>query len=139
MRASLFYKIAAVLLLLFTAGHTIGFRQTQPDWGVDALVTMMKSIHFDAQGFSRSYWDFYTGFGLFVSLLLVFAAVVAWQLGTLSDETLRAMPLLRWSLPVCFGLETALNLKYFFIAPVVFSMVITVCLAMAAWLPARAK
>ena len=33
MRASLFYRIAAVLLLLFAAGHTLGFRQSDPAWG----------------------------------------------------------------------------------------------------------
>ena len=57
MRASIFYRIAAVLLLLFAAGHTLGFRQSDPAWGVDALLASMRSIHFDVQGFNRSYWD----------------------------------------------------------------------------------
>ena len=56
MRASLLYRIAAVLLLLFAAGHTLGFRQSDPTWGVDALLSSMRSIHFDVQGFNRSYW-----------------------------------------------------------------------------------
>ena len=139
MKASVFYKISAILLVLFAAGHTMGFRQTDPAWGVDTLIAMMKSMHFDAQGFSRSYWDFYVGFGLFVSILLVFAGLVAWQLGTLSDETLLTMPLLRWSLPVCFAIETLLNCKYFFIAPIAISIVITVFLTLAAWLPVRSR
>ena len=54
MRASIFYRIAAVLLLLFAAGHTLGFRQSDPTWGVDALLASMRSIHFDVQGFNRS-------------------------------------------------------------------------------------
>jgi hypothetical protein len=57
MRASLFYRIAAVLLLFFAVGHTLGFRQSDPSWGVDALLGSMRSIHFDVQGFSRTYWD----------------------------------------------------------------------------------
>src|SRR5437762_8810215 len=55
MKASTFYRIAAVLLLLFAVGHTVGFRQSDPQWGVDALLTSMRSIHFDVQGFTRTY------------------------------------------------------------------------------------
>jgi len=57
MKASLFYRIAAVLLLLIAVAHTLGFRQSDPTWGVDALLGSMRSIHFDVQGFSRTYWD----------------------------------------------------------------------------------
>ena len=53
MQASMFYRIA-VLLLLFAVGHTLGFRQADPKWGVDALLGSMRSIHFDVQGFNRS-------------------------------------------------------------------------------------
>src|SRR6266404_1259801 len=38
MRASIFYRIAAVLLLVFAVGHTLGFRQSDPRWGVDTLL-----------------------------------------------------------------------------------------------------
>ena len=59
MRASVFYRIAAVLLLLFALGHTLGFRQSDPTWGVDVLLGSMRSIHFDVQGFNRTYWDLF--------------------------------------------------------------------------------
>src|SRR6267378_1562563 len=74
MKASLLYRIASVLLLLFAIGHTLGFRQTDPAWGVGSLIDSMRSIHFDAQGFSRTYWDFFSAFGLFFSVFLLFAA-----------------------------------------------------------------
>ena len=57
MKASLLYRFAAVLLVLFAAGHTLGFRQSDPAWGVDALLASMRSIHFDLGGFSRTYWE----------------------------------------------------------------------------------
>ena len=44
MQASLFYRIAAVLRLLFAVGHTLGFRQSDPKWGVDAVVGSMRSL-----------------------------------------------------------------------------------------------
>lgn len=92
MKASLIYRISSCLLLLFAVGHTIGFRKTDDRWGVDSLVASMQTLHFDVQGFSRTYWDFYMGFGLFVTVFLLFAAVLAWQLGGLSKETLTLMP-----------------------------------------------
>ena len=49
MKASAFYRIAAILLLLFDIGHTLGFRQSDPRWGVDALLASMRSTHFDVQ------------------------------------------------------------------------------------------
>ena len=50
MKASLLYRISSILLVLFAIGHTLGFRQIDPTWGVDSLVQSMKSIHFNANG-----------------------------------------------------------------------------------------
>lgn len=77
MKAPVLYRISSVLLLLFAAGHTLGFRKTDPKWGIDSVVRAMRSVRFDAQGFSRTYWDFYVGFGLFVTAFIVFAAILA--------------------------------------------------------------
>ena len=137
MKASTFYRIASILILLFAVGHTLGFRTTDPKWGVDALVESMHSIHFTAQGFSRTYWDFYVGFGLFVSVFLLLAAVVAWQLGSLPAETLRGMRTVGWALALSFAAATILSWKFFFIIPIVFSAVISLCLIMAVWLSAK--
>src|SRR5580658_123874 len=102
MKASILYRISSIFLLLFAAAHTFGFRQTDPAWGVDSLIASMRSVHFDVRGFSRTYWDFYVGFGLLVSIFLVFAAVFAWQLGSLAPETLALMRGPRWALAACF-------------------------------------
>ena len=71
MRASVFYRIASVLLMLFAAGHTFGFRQSNPAWGTDAVLGLMRSVHFDALAFNRTYWDFFSGFGFIFSAFLV--------------------------------------------------------------------
>ena len=136
MKASLFYRIAAVLLLLFAAGHTLGFRQSDPVWGVDALLGSMRSIHFDAQGFSLTYWGIFTAFGLFFSVFLVFAAVLAWLLAGLPAETLARVRSIAWALAISFVAVTALSWRYAFTTPIVFSFLITVCLIAAAWLSA---
>jgi hypothetical protein len=137
MKASMFYRIAAVLLLLFAVGHTLGFRQSDPTWGVDALLGSMRSIHFDAQGFTRSYWDFFSAFGLFFSVFLLFAALLAWLLGGLPAETLARVRSIAWALAICFVAVTALSCRYAFTTPIVFSTLITVCLIAAAWLSGK--
>jgi hypothetical protein len=106
LRASTLYRIASVLLLLFDAGHTLGFRQSDPSWGVDTLLVSMRSIHFNVQWFSRTYWDLFVGSGFFVSVFLLFAAVLAWQLGGLSAETLALMRGPAWALALCFAAVT---------------------------------
>ena len=137
MRAPIFYRIAAVLLLLFAAGHTLGFRESDPTWGVETLLGSMRSIHFDIQGFSRTYWDLFVAAGFSVGVFYLFAAVLAWQLGGLPAETLVVMRVIVWALPLCFAAITVLSWRYLFIVPIVFSMVITVCLIAAAWLSRR--
>ena len=138
MKASVFYRIAAVLLLLFAVGHTLGFRQTNPEWvGTDAVIASMRSVHFEAMGFTRSYWDFFTAFGFFTSVFLLFAAAVAWLLGGLPAETLARVRGIAWALALCFVAITALSWGYAFTTPIVFSMLITLCLIAAAWLSVK--
>jgi hypothetical protein len=111
MKASLLYRIASVLLILFALGHTLGFRRVDPRWGVDSIIGALRSTHFDVQGLNRTYWDFYTGFGLFVTVLLVFVAVLSWQFGGLPKESLMVMPVVTWGLAACFVLVTFLSWK----------------------------
>jgi hypothetical protein len=133
-KAPLLYRIASVLLLLFAAGHTLGFRQNNPEWGADAVLALMRSVHFDAQGFTRTYWDFFSAFGFYLSVFLVFSAVVAWLLAGLPPETLARVRSIAWALAICFVAITALSWGYAFTIPVVLSTLITVCLTAAAWL-----
>jgi len=133
LKAPVLYRTASILLLLFAAGHTLGFRQSDPAWGVDALLASMRSIHFGVQGFSRTYWDFFAGAGFFVSVFLLFAAVLAWQLAGLRAETLAAMRGTQWAFALCFVAVTILSWTYFFALPIVFSTLIAVCLIAAAW------
>ncbi len=138
MSPALLYRIASVLLVLFAAGHTLGFRRVDPRWGLDATIGALKATQFQVQGFTRSYWGFYTGFGLFVTVLLVFAGILAWQLGALPKDTLRSLRVVTWALALSFVAVTFLSWRYFFIAPLVFSGVVAACLLLAAWSAARA-
>ncbi len=133
MKPSMLYRIAAVLLVLFAVAHTAGFRQADPAWGADAVVGSMQSFHFNVQGFSRSYWDFFLGAGFSVGVFFLFSGILAWQLGSLPPTNLVSMRVVEWALTLCFAVVTAVSWKYLFILPVLFAGVITICLAAAAW------
>ena len=137
MKASLVYRITAVLLLLFAAGHTFGFNQVDPKWGVDNVVTSMASQKFEISGFQRTFWDFYLAAGYMVSVFYVFAAILAWQLGSLPRETLARMGLTTWSFAIAFAAVVELAWTHLFLIPIIFSMVITLCLIAGAWLSTR--
>ena len=137
MKASVFYRVAAVFLLLFAVGHTLGFRQSDPQWGVDTLLGSMRSIHFEVQGFNRTYWDLFVAAGLSVGVFYLFAAILAWQLGGLPAETLALMRGIAWAFALCFAAVTVVSWRYLFILPIAFSIVITVCLISGAWLSSR--
>jgi drug/metabolite transporter (DMT)-like permease len=137
MSASMFYRIAAVLLLLFAVGHTLNFRQSDPQWGVDALLASMQSVHFEVQGFNRTYWDLFVAAGFCVGIFYLFAAILAWQLARLPAATLALMRGTAWAFAACFAAVTVVSWKYLFMLPVAFSILITLCLSAAAWLSSK--
>jgi hypothetical protein len=140
MKASWLYRSAAVLLVLFAVLHTLGFRQNVPEWKAGSVIDAMQSVHFDAQGFNRSYWDFFSAFGLFFSVFLLFAAALAWQLGRIPAETFPSLARqTAWSLAISFVMVTALSWEFAFTAPIVFSTLVTLLLIWAVWLSVKSK
>lgn len=138
MRPSLLYRVASVLLVLFGLGHQLGFRQVDPRWGVDSAIGALKTTQFQVQGVTRTYWDFFSAFGFFVTVFLFFTAILAFQLARLSKDTLGSLSLVTWGFALSFVVITLVTWQYVFLAPLVFSTLVTVCLLLAAWSAARA-
>jgi len=134
MKASVLYRITAVLLLLFAISHTVGFSQSDPSWGLDALLSSMRSIHFDVLGFNRTYWDFFVAAGFSVGVLYLFAGILAWELGGLPAETLAKMRGTAWAFALCFAAIAVVSWRYLFVIPIAFSSVIALGLIAAALL-----
>ena len=137
MRTRRLYRAAAVLLSLFAVGHTLGFRDADPTWGVGPVQAAMHSTHFTIQGFTRTYWDFFVGAGFTVGVLYLFAALLAWQLGGLPGETLVRMRATAWGFAGCFAVATVVSVRHLFWIPILMSALITVCLTAAAWSSSR--
>src|SRR5262249_4050669 len=138
-KASIFFRIATFLLLLLAIGHTFGFRQSDPAWGVGDLLTSMQSIHFDVQGFNRTYWDLFQAAGFSIGVFYLFAAVLAWQLSRLAQPTLALVRGTAWAFALCFAAITVILWRYLFLLPIVLTLLITLCLTAAALLSAKQR
>jgi len=134
MKATLLYRIAAVLLILFAAGHTIGFLKFKPPTPEAAAVwDAMNHVHFQVGRASFSYGGFYIGFGLFATAYLLFSAFLAWYLGGLAATNRQAIGALGWAFFMLQLASLALSWSYFFLPPVVLSALVAACTGWAAW------
>ena len=134
MTARRLLHIAAILSFLYFLGHSVGMPWTPSTGGAaGAVVSGMRSVRFDVFGSSRTYWDFYQGFGLTLSVLQLLGAVVLWLLaGLAADAPAQVRPFVLAFLVANLA-QLALVLRYFFLPPIVFCVAIVVCPGLAAW------
>ena len=131
MKAPLFLRIASILSFLFAVGHTLGGRKSWSPAGETEVLRAMKSVHFHAQGVDRTYWDFYAGFGLTISVSLLLQAVLLWQLATIAKaDPLRLRPLIA-SFFLASVASAYVSWRFIFAVPVVFSALLATCLGLA--------
>ena len=135
MTATLLYRIAAVLFLLFAMGHTVGFLTFKPPKpeGI-AVRDSMASVRFQVGSSTRTYGDFYRGFGLFCTLYLLFAAYLAWHMGSIAQSNPQAIGSLGWAFFVVQLASIVLSWIYFLPPPVILSALAAISTGWAAWL-----
>jgi len=129
-------RIASVVFALYTAGHSFGAMIKDPSTGgpaKQAVLGAMRAYHENVMGSSRSYWDFYKGFGWLVSCALLLFTVLCWQLSTLArTQPAFARPLILTLFVISIPM-TVLAYTNFFAAPAIFSTVATLLLGAAAF------
>jgi hypothetical protein len=131
MKPSMLLRIASIASLLFAAGHTLGGLQSWSPPGDTDVLQAMRSFRFDAEGVSRTYWDFYIGFGLIISVFLLAQAGVLWQLATVSKkDPVQVRPILSM-LFIAVLANAVLSWKFFFAVPVVLAIAIASSLGLA--------
>jgi hypothetical protein len=86
-------RIAAVLILLHTLGHTMGALtwKNAPNVRVAAVVTGMENEHFDFMGRSLTLSSFFNGYGFIMIGVLLLISILLWLL---SSAPVRSMILL---------------------------------------------
>ena len=133
MKPPLFLRIASVLTFIHCVLHTIGGVFSPPSHGAEeiAVIDAMKSHRFDVLGSMRSYWDFFFGYGLFVALGLLIAAILFWQLsGFARNNAAFVRPIV--ALFFCnYVIMAIVSWRYFFIAPAITELLIAACLGIS--------
>jgi hypothetical protein len=131
MRALIVLRIASVVSVLFAAGHTLGAWQSWSPPGETDVLQAMRSFHFDAGGASRTYWDFYVGFGFIISIYFLLQGVLVWQIATIAGtEPCRARPLIA-SFFLAVVLTALVCWRFIFVVPAIFAAAIAACLGVA--------
>jgi hypothetical protein len=132
MKATVYLRIASVLTLIHAVLHTVGgvFGKV-PDGPASVAATAMQANEFLVFGVTRTYWQFFRGMGLAVSIFLTIEAVVFWQLGSLAKRNGPVVRPMLVAFAVAYLAMAVNSYEYFFMPPVVVEILIAVSLVMA--------
>ena len=129
MRARTLLRIAAVFTAIQAVGHTFGgvLGPIQPGNQMTAAMAM-KVNQFDAMGSVRTFWDFFIGFGLCISVFLLLEAGLLWIVAkTIDDRVTEWRPILQLLL-MCNIALGVLGMRFFFPATLVPPAIDVVCI-----------
>lgn len=129
MKARIFLRIAAVLTLVHAALHTIGgvFGKPMPGIGA-ATFAIMRANSFPVLGVTRSYWEFYRGMGLGITIALTAEGVFFWLLGGLAIKHSAELRPILWVFALAYLVFAVNSYCYFFAGPVIAEILIAGCL-----------
>lgn len=129
MKADVLFRIAAGLLIVFAAGHTIGFLSFRPSTPEgQAVLSSMNNVRFDG-GFT--YGAFYVAFGLFITLFFLLSAWLAWFTASLISVSISAARKLAWAMVATYAGALALAVCYFGPPQITMSALTLLCLTVA--------
>jgi hypothetical protein len=132
MKSATALKILSAILFFFAFGHTLGTVDPHVQGGAAeaAVFAAMKAFRFPIMGFTRSHWDFYRGFAIAITVLLLMLAAIAWQLAAIAKRNPRdVLPIALTLLAGCAGL-LIVEFEFFFWGPIVTSVVAVACAAL---------
>lgn len=128
---TIWLRISAVISLLFAVGHSLGGMQNWSPIADNPVLQSMRTMHFDVMGVSRSYLDFYLGFGYSASVSLFLQAVLLWILSNLArTHAAIARPMIA-AFAVAAALGALIAWRFIFLIPALFSLVLCAVLIMA--------
>jgi hypothetical protein len=131
MNGVMWLRISAIVSLLFAGGHTLGGRSSWSPVGDNEVLVSMRTVHFHFQGVSRSFLDFYRGFGYSLSVFLVLQGIVLWQLAVIAKTQPHAIRPLVASFAIASVIGAVITWIFIFPIPAMFSAALTSCLVIA--------
>lgn len=132
MKATLWFRMAAVVMVLFGVMHTIGFLSFRPP-SVDGMAVWngMNQVSFTIDGSTYSYGHFYRAFGLSITAAQLFGAWVAWTLGSMARRGDGGVQAIAWGLIVWQIVGIAIAAIYISARPAAMSSITVVCSSVA--------
>ena len=129
MQRSTWLRTAAIVTAAYAGAHTAGMPWTPVTGSAQqAAIDAMQGVRFSIFGVSRSYWDFYQGFGVAISALLFVQAVLLWQCGAIAKAgTADIRPLIVTQLAGFLAIAVVAA-KYIFAPPLILAVAIALCL-----------
>ncbi|MGO9438309.1 MAG: LIC_13387 family protein [Terracidiphilus sp.] len=132
MKPVIFLRVASILTLIHAVLHTIGgvFGDIGPG-AASIAVAAMKANTFPLMGHTRSFWDFYRGMGIGVSISLTMEGTALWLLGSVATrDATRLRPTLA-TFAVGYLALSVNSYTNFFLGPVIAEILIAACLIFA--------
>jgi hypothetical protein len=131
MKPKLLLRIAAVLMLLHTVGHTLGAItwNEAPNAAIGRIITAMQTDHFLFMGRSVTIASFYEGYGYSMIVVLLLITVLLWFL---SNDAGNSSSAKYFVLLTVFLLSIGIiEYFYFFLLPAAFSILAGLCVLFA--------
>jgi len=96
MKPKIFIRISSVLMLLHTAGHTMGALtwKEAPNSTVAKVVSDMQTVHFLFMGRQASLGSFFEGYGVINIFVLLLLTIALWIFSNAADNplTMKLLP-----------------------------------------------
>ena len=125
MKPKILLRIASLVIFLHAIGHTIGALTWKKDADptIQQVVDDMISHKFIFMGALRSIGDFYEGYGITMTFVLLLVAVLLWQLSKFSVKYPVPTARLLISISLSLVVIALIEFRYFFFLPGTFSMI----------------
>ena len=117
--------------MILAAGHTLGGRDAWSPQGENPVLQAMRTEHFQVLGSSRTYLDFYLGFGFTLSAYLMLQAILLWQWATIAKTNPQQIRGMVVAMALASLVSAALSWTFLFVIPTAFTLAIAVLLGLA--------
>ena len=124
-------RAASVISLIFTAAHSFGGLNKWSPMGDNDVLRTMATVRFDTMGVSRSYLDFFMGFGWSISVAMLLQTALLWQMASLSRTDASRMRPMIAMFAVATLASGLIAWRYIFLVPALFSLAQLIALAAA--------
>ncbi|MDB5124853.1 MAG: hypothetical protein JWP94_2982 [Mucilaginibacter sp.] len=131
MKPKLLLRVASVIMLLHTMGHTFGALswKNAPNAAVAVVIAGMQREHFDFMGRSATVAAFYEGYGIINIFVLLLLSVLLWLLAShATNPAVRGMSAV---LGVFMVIMSVCEYIYFFPLAAIMSLIAGVCALLA--------